>query len=63
MDNCSDLSEDEENFFGNICEKMDYTADEGNPDEEERKYGWINIEEFRLWLINYLNENHERIKF
>ena len=59
MDESPSLENFSEDFFGDICEKMDYTTDSGDPDEEERKYGWINIEEFRLWLINFLNENHK----
>lgn len=61
MDNCLEL--EMENFFSDICEKMDFTADDGNPTDEEREYGWINIDEFRIWLVKYMNANHHKISF
>lgn len=63
MNNCPELEFFAEDFFGVICEKMDYTLESRNVDDEDRKYGWVNIDEFRLWLINYLNENHAKLNF
>lgn len=63
MDKCPDLEKPAEEFFGEICEKMDFTSDAANPDEEDRKYGWIHVDEFRLWLIQYLNDNHTKLNF
>ena len=35
-------------FFGDVLEKLSWTAEA--PSTEERTDGWQNIEEFRIWL-------------
>ena len=40
-------------FFADIQEKLDWVSE--NPNEEERKYGWINHSEFIEWLKNKMS--------
>ena len=35
-------------FHSKICEKLDFTGEIIN--EEDRKFGWINVDEFKSWL-------------
>jgi hypothetical protein len=42
------LSDDEEEFFGAVHEKLDWV--DKTPDAESRKAGWIDHEEFKSWL-------------
>ena len=42
------LSEDDENFFAAVQEKMEWTAE--TPTEEERQFGWLDQAEFIQWL-------------
>ncbi len=44
-------------FFGTIQEKWDFVTED--PSEDDRKYGYINVEEYKTWiriLINKLSE-------
>jgi len=41
-------------FFGDIQEKLDFTDE--NPDEESRKYGYINHKEYVKWLKEKMKE-------
>ena len=41
-----------DNNFSEICEKMDFTDE--NLDTKSRKDGWIETDEFRVWLNDYL---------
>lgn len=42
------LNELETTFFGLVQEKLDWTAE--NPAENEKKYGWMDYNEFKEWL-------------
>jgi hypothetical protein len=42
------LSDNDNEFFSEIQEKLDWVSEK--PEEDERKYGWINYEEFIEWL-------------
>jgi len=49
VENELEIEDDFENVFSEICEKMDFTSiDELN--DEDKKYGWINEQEFKDWL-------------
>ncbi len=43
-----DLTEKHEDFFTDIQERFEYTS--SNPNDEDRKYGYIDFEEFKKWL-------------
>jgi len=43
------LEESIDDFFSDICEKMDYTS-LNKLLEEDKKYGWITDVEFKKWL-------------
>lgn len=42
------LTTNESLFFSSIKEKLDFTDEK--PDEESRKYGWINHQEYIDWV-------------
>ena len=42
------LSDDEEEFFSAVQEKLDWTAP--SPTKEEQQYGWITDEEYVDWV-------------
>lgn len=48
------LTVDESLFFAYIKEKLDYVDE--NPDEESRKYGYINHPEYIEWLREKMKE-------
>lgn len=54
-----DLSEIEMDFFGGIQEKLDWVDE--FPDEESRTVGWLDHEEFILW-VKAEKEKYEIIK-
>ncbi len=41
-------------FHCEVCEKIDFTT--FKIDEEHKKYGWMDVEEFKNWLINAINQ-------
>lgn len=43
-----------ESQFSEICERMDFTAE--NPPKEDRKDGYQSSEEFRVWLTSFSSE-------
>lgn len=43
-----DLTVDDNLFFGDIQEKLDYVVE--NPEKEDREVGYINYEEYINWL-------------
>jgi hypothetical protein len=47
------LSQDDENFFAAVQEKLDWTAH--SPTEEERQVGWLDHAEFVQWLRTELD--------
>ncbi len=49
------LSGDECDYFGGIQEKLDWVTE--NPESDERKYGWINNDEFVKWVAIIVKEN------
>jgi uncharacterized membrane-anchored protein YjiN (DUF445 family) len=49
-----DLDENQEEYFSDICEKMDYTSKE-KLTQEEKKIGWITEGEFKKWLKEKLS--------
>jgi hypothetical protein len=42
------LSEEAHDWFGEVCERIDFTGPD--PDAESRRYGWIDPDEYRVWL-------------
>jgi hypothetical protein len=46
------LTEREQEFFGLLQERLDWTASE--PDSESRRYGWQNYAEYRAWARDLL---------
>ena len=51
------LNEDEFLFFGMIQEKIDFTSE--NPGKEDRKYGYIDVKEYKIWLRKLLGKLEE----
>jgi len=49
------FKEAEEDSVSDINDKLAYTGEE--PDEEDRKYGFISADEFREWLKDYKQKN------
>ena len=49
------LNEKQKSFLDEINEKIDYTNE--NPNSEDRKYGFVDVDEFRGWLKEYKKEN------
>lgn len=58
--NSDELTEEESNFFSEISEKFDFTADQ--PPVEDRKDGYIDFDEFRNWLKQRLNTFRSGVK-
>jgi len=48
------VEESTDNFFSDICEKMDYTS-LGIITKEEKSFGWVTDVEFRIWLRKTLS--------
>ena len=42
------LSDDDEEFFSGLQEKLDWTSP--SPTDEERRYGWLTPEEYVDWV-------------
>ena len=42
------LSDDDEEFFSDVQEKLDWTAP--SPTEDEREHGWLTHEEYVDWV-------------
>ena len=49
------FKESEEDFVSEINDKLAYTGK--NPDSEDRKYGFVDADEFREWLKSYRQKN------
>jgi hypothetical protein len=52
------LSNEDWHFFGAIHEKLDFVAED--PDPQSRKDGWISVGEFRGWLGDLLSRQPPR---
>jgi hypothetical protein len=50
-----EFTPEESDHYGAVNEKQEWTAD--SPDDESRKYGWIDPSELRAWL-----SVHEMVK-
>ena len=48
------LTEEENLFFGEVQEKLDWTSED--PTEEEKKLGWMNHKEYVEWLKKKTDE-------
>ncbi len=48
------LLEDTYDYFSDIQQKLDWVTEK--PDEDERKYGWIDNEEFVKWVENIIKD-------
>jgi hypothetical protein len=48
------LSRDEWEYFGAIHERIEWTGP--HPTDEERKLGWMSVEELRLWLVDHIRK-------
>ena len=53
-----DFTPDEIDYYGNIHEKGEWTAERPTP--EERGFGWLDIRSFREWLDDH-QKNKPRI--
>jgi hypothetical protein len=42
------LSDDDEEFFSDVQEKLDWTA--SSPTEDEKEHGWLTHEEYVDWV-------------
>jgi hypothetical protein len=42
------LSEDEEEFFSGVQEKLDWTS--ASPTDDEKRHGWLTLEEYVDWV-------------
>lgn len=51
------LTDYDSDFFGYVQEKLDWVAEK--PDDEERKYGWINYDEYVEWVKRQLKNYKE----
>ncbi len=48
------VTKDEFMFFGDIQEKLDWTDE--NPDEESRKYGWMDYEQYIKYVRRVIED-------
>lgn len=54
------LTDDESVLFGSIHEKLDWVDE--NPNEESRSFGWINNEEFIIWVNKQVTDYSKKLK-
>src|SRR5262245_4717562 len=46
------LSDRDSEFFGTVHERLDWT--DASPDNESRRHGWLDHEEYRHWVAQEL---------
>src|SRR5262245_34635522 len=50
-----ELSRSSKEFFDDVCERMDHAGENDLITADDRKYGYINSDEFRAWLTRNLD--------